>query len=88
MLQSLFVFISLLMLSLSVPAQDERQKGPAYMEAQATLLQARKQLRRDVLREALKAQAEEAPVPARQLTAQEKAELREQLRQQRQDLPK
>jgi hypothetical protein len=41
-----------------------------------------------MLREALKSQVEEAPVPVRQMTTQEKAELRQQLRQQRQDLIK
>ena len=43
-----------------------------------------------MLREALKAQQVEPPVPVRQMTAQEKAELRQQLRlqlrQQREDL--
>lgn len=44
--------------------------------------------RRMVLREALKLPLEDAPAAARQLSAQEKAELRQQLRQQRLDLPK
>ena len=41
------------------------------------------QVRRDVLREAVKSQEEDAPVMLRQLSAEEKALLRQQLRQQR-----
>lgn len=90
MFRSLFVLITLLALSLSVRAQDERQRASAYQEAQSALLQARKQQRRDVLRETLKGQVQEqgVPVPARQLSTVEKAELREQLRQQRQEMLK
>ena len=90
MFRSLFVLITLLALSLSVRAQDERQRASAYQEAQSALLQARKQQRRDVLRETLKGQVQEqgVPVPARQLSTVEKTELREQLRQQRQEMLK
>ena len=75
----------------SAVTQDYRKKSEAYLEAQAAVLQARQQQRRDMLREALKAQQQtEPPVPVRQMTAQEKAELRQQLRlqmrQQRDDL--
>jgi hypothetical protein len=46
------------------------------------------QRRRDVLRQATRVQMEEAPGPTRQLSAQERAELRLQLQQQRLDLLK
>lgn len=88
MLRTFFVLISMLALCMSVPAQEERSKSDAYLEAQAALLQARQQQRRDMLREALKLQKDGAPIEVRQMTAQEKAELRQQLRQQRQDLSK
>lgn len=88
MKRSSLVFLPLLVISVSAPAQDDRQRVSAYQEAQSALLQTRKQQRRDVLRETLKVQAEEVPVPARQLSVLEKAELREQLRQQRQELLK
>ena len=44
------------------------------------------QNRRDVLRQATRAQMEETPTPVRQLNAQERAELRQQLQQQRLEL--
>ena len=80
-----FVFLSLMAFCWSAGAQEDRKKSAAYLEAQNTVLHARQQQRRDILREALKAQVEEAPVPVRQLTAQEKLELRQQLRLQQQD---
>jgi cbb3-type cytochrome oxidase subunit 3 len=83
-----FVWFLLLALCGSAWAQDDRKKSAAHQEAQNIVLQARQQQRRDMLREALKSQVEEAPVPVRQMTTQEKAELRQQLRQQRQDLIK
>ena len=86
MLRIFFVWFLLLALGMGVSAQEERTKSPAYLEAQSALMQIRQQQRRDMLREALKLQRAETSVPARQLTAQEKAELRQQLRQQRQDL--
>jgi hypothetical protein len=88
MLRKFFVLFSLLSLCLTVLAQDERTKSAAYLEAQSTLLQLRQQQRRDMLREALRMQRYGTPAPTRQMTAQEKAELRDQLRQQRQDLVK
>ncbi len=90
MLRIFVVSFTLLALSLSAFAQDEITKPTGYLEAQNALLRARQQQRRDMLREALKAQQVEPPVPVRQMTAQEKAELRQQLRlqlrQQREDL--
>ena len=86
MLRIFFVWFFLLALCMGVSAQEERTKSAAYLEAQSTLMQIRQQQRRDMLREALKLQRVETPVPARQMTMQEKAELRQQLRQQRQDL--
>jgi acyl-CoA reductase-like NAD-dependent aldehyde dehydrogenase len=82
MLRNIVVSFTLLALSLSVLAQEERVKSAGYLEAQNALIRARQQQRRDMLREALKAQQVAPPVPARQMTAQEKAELRQQLRQQ------
>lgn len=46
------------------------------------------QRRRDILRQATRVQMQEAPTPARQLSAQERAELRQQLQQQRLELLK
>ena len=83
-----FVWFLLMALSCSASAQDDRRKSAAYLEAQSTLLQIRQQQRRDMLREALKSPVEESPVTMRQMTPQEKAELRQQLRQQPQDLVK
>ncbi len=80
-----FVLFSLMTLCWSAGAQDDRRKSAAYLDAQNAVLQARQQQRRDILREALKLQAEETPVPARQLTVQEKLELRRQLRLQQQE---
>jgi hypothetical protein len=86
MLRIIVVSFTLLALGMSAWAQDERTKSAAYLEAQNALIRARQQLRRDMLREALKSQQVDVPPPVRQMTAQEKAELRQQLRQQRQDL--
>ena len=80
-----FVCCSLMAHCCSAWPQGERTKSVAYQEAQNSVLQARQQQRRDMLREALKLQEVEATLPARQMTAQEKAELRQQLRQQRSD---
>jgi hypothetical protein len=82
----LFVFLSLMAFCWSAGAQEERKKSAAYLDAQNIVLQARQQQRRDILREALKVPVEEAPVPLRQLTAQEKIELRQQLRRQQEPL--
>ena len=88
MLRTCFVLFSLLALCLGALAQEERSKTAAYFEAQSLLIQSRQQQRREMLREALKLQHKEGPLQVRQMTAQEKAELRQQLRQQRQDLIK
>jgi hypothetical protein len=86
MLRRFLIWIFLPMLCAGVWAQDDRAKSAAYLDAQATVLQMRQQQRRDMLREALKSQRVEAPLQTRQMTAQEKAELRQQLREQRLDL--
>jgi hypothetical protein len=97
MLRIFVVLFSTLALSLGALAQEERSKSAAYLEAQSILLQARQrqrwemfqarqQERREMLRETLKLQRAEGPLQVRQMTAQEKAELRQQLRQQPQDL--
>jgi hypothetical protein len=86
MLRRFLIWIFLPMLCTGVWAQDDRAKSAAYLDAQATVLQMRQQQRRDMLREALKSQRVEAPLQTRQMTAQEKAELRQQLREQRLDL--
>jgi hypothetical protein len=90
MLRIIVVSFTLLALGMGAVAQDESTKSAGYLEAQNALIRARQQQRRDMLRETLKSQQVEAPTPARQLTAKEKAELRQQLfqqlRQQRQDL--
>ena len=85
MLRIFIAWFLLIALAQSAFAQDYRKKSEAYLEAQNAVLQARQQQRRDMLREALKVQVDEASVPARQMTAQEKAELRQQLREQRQE---
>jgi uncharacterized membrane protein len=56
-------------------------RGPQD-EALAQADQLQRQRRREVLREALKSPMEEAPIAARQLSSQERAALRQQLRQQ------
>jgi Skp family chaperone for outer membrane proteins len=89
MLRIIVVSFTLLALGLSALAQDESAKSAGYLEVQNALIRARQQQRRDMLRETLKSQQAETPAPARQMTAKEKAELRQQLllqlRQQRQD---
>jgi hypothetical protein len=88
MLRILFVCLSLMAICCSASAQDDRSKSDAYLEAQSIVMRARQQQRREMLREALKVHAVQAPIAVRQMTPQEKAELRQQLRQQRQDLIK
>jgi hypothetical protein len=88
MLRNFLIVFPLLALCISASAQEERTKSAAYLEAQTALLKARQQQRREMLREALKQREGDAPIAARQMSAQEKAELRQQLRQQRQDLLK
>lgn len=66
--------------------QDRQLPGasaPPTQDADALLLDPReRQRRRDVLREALRAQNDTAPSSVRQLSAPERAALRQQLRQQ------
>jgi hypothetical protein len=81
------VLLSLLAYAVVAPAQDARPKSRFLTEADtAQLEQAKRQKRRDELREALLMPA--APAESRQLSPQEKAELRQQLRQQRSDPPR
>ncbi len=69
----------------------QRQTAPADGRAaqeSAALLAEQLQKRRDVLRQATQVQLQENPGPTRQWTAQERAELRQQLQQQRLELLK
>ena len=71
----------------------QRQTAPASGRAgqeSAALLaeQLERQKRRDVLRQATQVQLQESPGPTRQWSAQERAELRQQLQQQRLELLK
>lgn len=70
-------------------APEAASTGRASQSADPLLLeQNRKQKRRNELREAFMAPVEEVSVPARQLSPQERAELRHQLRQQPLNLQK
>jgi hypothetical protein len=82
--------ILLLALSWSAHALDARVGAAAATDSnESAAEQAQKQKRRDVLREALKLPVADVPsAPVRQLSSQEKAELRQQLRQQRLDVSK
>ena len=81
----LIVLIPLLALAVAALAQDNRPRPRFVTEADiAQMEQAKRQKRRDELREALLLPA--APAESRQLSPQEKAELRQQLRQQRPDV--
>ena len=63
--------------------QDSSAKARSQSDADALLQeQLLRQKRRDVLREALRAQAGESPAALRQMSLQERMELRQQLRQQ------
>jgi hypothetical protein len=63
--------------------QDASSRVRPVSDAEALQLeQMNRQKRRDVLREALRSQPEEASAAARQMSLQEKTELRQQLRQQ------
>ncbi len=88
MLRTCFVMFCSLALCMGALAQVERSKSATYLEAQTELLRERQMQRRELLRETLKLQRTEVPYRVRQMTAQEKAELRQQLRQQPQDLVK
>jgi hypothetical protein len=86
MLRRPIAFTMSLALSWGVYAYDARPAAAARPEVNAPQPeQALKQKRRDGLREAFKIPVEEVPASSRQLNAQEKAELREQLRQQQLD---
>lgn len=78
-----------LLLCTGVHALDARQGAGAKADATAAADEmAIKQRRREVLREVLKLPVEDAPASVRQRSAQEKAALRQQLRQQQLDVPK
>jgi hypothetical protein len=64
--------------------QDNAARGRSDMDSSTVTMveEANRQKRRDVLREALRGQAEEAPATMRQMSLQERMELRQQLRQQ------
>ena len=88
----LYLSVSLLLLCWLGVAHADQSKGPRGggdsgqrgADGMARGDQDRSvQVRRDVLREAVKSQEEDAPVLLRQLSAEEKALLRQQLRQQR-----
>ena len=82
MSRTLPALLVLLLCTSSVHALDARQGAASSADATAiTDEMARKQKRRDVLREALKVPVEDTPATARQMSAQEKAALRQQLRQ-------
>jgi hypothetical protein len=73
--------------SSDAPAVARPMEAPAVTRV-SDANQADLQKRRDVLRQATRLQMEEAPTAARQLSAQERAELRQQLQQQRLELLK
>jgi hypothetical protein len=84
MSRSPFVLLLALVLCCDAYALNARPNGSASPDTDASAADmAAKQKRRDVLREALKLPVEFVPGNTRQLSAQEKAELRQQLRQQR-----
>lgn len=85
MVRRLIALIPLLLLCWNAQALDARQVGSAGQGSDTAAEQAQKQRRRDNLREATKLPMEDAPSTVRQMSPQEKWELREQLRQQRQD---
>ena len=61
--------------------------GPSVAETPQEELLAQ-QRRREVLRQATRAQRDDTPIPTRQLTTRERVELRQQLQQQRRELLK
>ena len=87
MARRLIALIPLSLLCWNAQALDARQSsGQAPGMDALSNEQAQKQKRRDNLREATKLPVEGAAPGARQLSPQEKLELRQQLRQQRQEL--
>jgi hypothetical protein len=88
MARRLIALIPLYLLCWNALALDARENSGLVTGADAlSAEQAQKQKRRDNLREATKLPVEGAALGARQLSPQEKLELRQQLRQQRQELP-
>jgi hypothetical protein len=88
MLRSPPLLIALLTLCCGAQALRVRDAAPVPPDADAAWAeQARKQKLRDVVRDAVKLPVEDARPAGRQLSPQEKAELRQQLRQQRVDVP-
>lgn len=86
MARRLIALIPLYLLCWNAQALDARQSSGVAPVGDAWLAeQAQKQKRRDNLREATKLPVEGAAPGARQLSPQEKLELRQQLRQQRQE---
>jgi len=85
----LYLSVPLLLFCWSGLAHADQSKGPrggadsSSRGEQDRGQQGSSQVRRDVLREAVKSQEGDAPVLLRQLSADEKALLRQQLRQQR-----
>ena len=83
-----FALFIALVLSCAAQARDNRPAGGAAQDGDGHAAElAQREQRRVVLREALKLPVEDAPATARQLTAQQRSELRQQLRQQPLDLP-
>ncbi len=84
-----FVLFPLVALVLGVQAREPQANAAVTRVAETSvedlLVQQR---RREVLRQATRVQMEEAAAPTRQLSAQERAELRQQLQQQRNELLK
>jgi hypothetical protein len=88
MARTLIALIPLYLLCCNAQALDARQNNGAPQGSDTTSSeQAQKQKRRDNLREVTKLPVEDVAPSVRQLSPQEKLELRQQLRQQRQVLP-
>ena len=81
-----FALFIALVLSCEAQAGGGRHIGGVSQDGDASAAELA-QKRRMVLREALKQPVEDASLPARQLSAQQRAELRQTLRQQPLDLP-
>ncbi len=82
------ILLPVLALAVAALAQDARPKPRFFTEAEsAQLEQAKRQKRREDLREALLLPVADAPAENRQLSPQARAELRQQLRQQRPEAP-
>lgn len=66
-------------------SQDSTPGMRTDADTASTLAEQMRQRRRDILREAVRVQSDESPGGMRQLSLQERIELRQQLRQQQQD---